>query len=97
MLVQRRVWIYPQLIRYLSSRTSVGLKNAQYSMETQKKVLSHLIILIITYLEQYCFHKESLGGLAQCSGVNIVVVVCVFLSVPCRRCSSADTWVPGPR
>lgn len=64
--------------------TSAGLKNAQYCMETQKKVLSHLVIPHHTHRERYCFQKESLGGLAQCSGGN-VVVVCVFPECPMQK------------
>lgn len=41
-------------------------------------VLSHLIIPHLIYLEQYCFQKASLDGLAQCSGVNVVDLVCIF-------------------
>lgn len=50
-------------------------------METQQKILSHLIIPCHSYLEQYCFQKESLDGFAQCSGVN-VDVVCIFSQCP---------------
>lgn len=41
-------------------------------------VLSYLIIPHHIYLEQYCFQKASLNGLAQCSGVNVVDLVCIF-------------------
>lgn len=41
-------------------------------------VLSHLVIPHHIYLEQYCFQKASLDGLAQCSGVNVVNLVCIF-------------------
>lgn len=51
-------------------------------METQQKILSHHLIPHHTYLEQYCFQKESLDGLAQCSGVHVVDVVCIFSQCP---------------
>lgn len=49
-------------------------------METQQKVLSHLVMPHHTDLERCGFQKESLGGLAQCPGAN-VVVVCGFSSL----------------
>jgi len=63
-------------------------------MEAQQKVLSHLVMPRHTYHEQYCFQKESLGGLAQWSGVNVVVVVHVVPQCPMQKMKlcSCGAW-----
>lgn len=63
-------------------------------METQQKILSHLIIPHHIYLEQYCF-QESLDGLAQFSGVNVVALVCIFSQCPSQMlqlCWYVGAW-----
>lgn len=67
-------------------------------METQQKILSHLIISHHTCLEQYCVQKESLDGLAQCSSVNVVDLVCIFSQCPTQMiqlCLICGGLVPG--